>query len=113
VRKPRTKAEYQALGRLGGLATAATHDMRRVAAHARRFAPSSLDYWRAKVDAKGELAKSDRDSRARAAMRLHYSKMSRKQKKNGEGTTKAAGTPPAADALTEAHQLGPDGRPSG
>lgn len=108
--KPRTKPDYVALGRRGGLATAATHAMRRIAAHARRFAPSSLDYWRAKVDPKGELAKSDRDGRARAAMRLHYSSMSRKQKKNGNGekTTKAGHRDPAS-ALTADHRTQPDG----
>jgi hypothetical protein len=52
--------------------------MNEVAAHARRNAPSSLDYWRAKVTEEfGSLAASDRDRRARAAQRLHFSNLAR------------------------------------
>jgi hypothetical protein len=67
------RSDYRALGRRGGLATASRHDMRAVAAHARRRSPSSLDYWRAKITEEfGDLDASDRDTRARAAMRLHF-----------------------------------------
>ncbi len=72
------REHFRTLGRRGGLALAATTDMRAVAAHARKSAPSSLDYWLAKVDLTGMLDASDRDSRARAAQRLHFSKLARK-----------------------------------
>jgi hypothetical protein len=78
--------DYRALGKLGGLSTTATRDMREVAAHARRSAPSSLDYWRARVDSDGEeLDASERDARARAAMRLYFSNMARKRKAKTNG----------------------------
>jgi len=72
---------YRALGRLGGLTTASTRDMRATAAHARAFAPSSLSYWEQKVDPEGQLDKSDREARARAAQSLHYATIARKRAK--------------------------------
>jgi hypothetical protein len=70
--------DFAALGRRGGLATASRRDMNEVAAHARRNAPSSIDYWRAKVTEEfGDLPASDRDRRARAAQRLHFSNLAR------------------------------------
>lgn len=101
--------DYRSLGKRGGLSTAATHDMRKIAAHARA---SSLDYWRAKVDAKGELAKSDRDGRARAAMRLHFSDLARKRKQNGNGNVAKAGPSTGPASTVADHQIAPDGRPS-
>jgi hypothetical protein len=69
---------FRTLGRRGGLALAASTDMRAVAAHARKRAPSSLDYWRTRVDPTGVLDASDRESRARAAQRLHFSELAQK-----------------------------------
>jgi hypothetical protein len=57
--------DFRALGKRGGLTTAATHDMRRVAANAPKSAPSNFDYWRQKITERfGELDPSDRDARA-------------------------------------------------
>jgi hypothetical protein len=69
---------FRTLGRRGGLALAASTDMRAVAAHARKRAPSSLDYWRTRVDPTGVLDASDRDARAHAAQRLHFAGLARK-----------------------------------
>jgi len=71
--------DFRALGRRGGLRTAATRDMRAVASVARRSSPSSFDYWLAKVDPDGTLDKSDRERRARAAQRLYFSDLARKR----------------------------------
>lgn len=76
------------IGRRGGLSTASGHDMRATAAHARKSAPSSLEYFYPEVDAEfGELDKSDRDGRARARQRRYFSDLARKRKskKNGDG----------------------------
>jgi hypothetical protein len=70
--------DFAALGRRGGLATASTRDMRAVAARARKAAPSSLGYWRARVDPDGTLDASDRDRRAQAARRLYFAELARK-----------------------------------
>jgi hypothetical protein len=78
----RAPTDYRALGRRGGWTTASKHDMRAVAAHARKSAPSSLDYWRARVDPDGALDASDRDGRARAAQRRYFSDLARKRKKS-------------------------------
>jgi len=69
---------YKRLGRRGGLALAASADMRAIAAHARERAPSSLDYWRTRVDPTGTLDESDREARARAAQRLYFSHLAQK-----------------------------------
>jgi hypothetical protein len=71
---------FRALGRRGGLTTAATRDMRKVAAHARKSAPSSLEYWIDRVDPERELELSDREQRAHAAMRLYFSDLARRRK---------------------------------
>jgi hypothetical protein len=77
--------DYRALGRRGGLTTSATRDMRAVAAHARKSAPSSLDYWRARVTTEdGPLDASDRDRRARALMRLYFQDLARKRNPNAK-----------------------------
>jgi hypothetical protein len=72
------RPDFKTLGRRGGIVTSSRHNMNEVAAHARRNAPSSLDYWRAKVTEEfGDLPASDRDRRARAAQRLHFSDLAR------------------------------------
>jgi hypothetical protein len=100
--------DHKSLGKRGGLRTAATHDMRAVAAHARSKSPSSLDYWRAKVDAKGELDKSDRDARARAAMRLHFVDLARKRKAKQNGNGKAVKAGPEPTSTVADHRMQPD-----
>jgi hypothetical protein len=75
--------DYRALGRRGGLTTAATNDMREFAARARKSSPSSFEYWCAKVDPLGELDHSDREGRARAAQSLYFGDLAKKRKKNG------------------------------
>jgi hypothetical protein len=109
--------DFRALGRKGGLTTSSRHDMRAAAARARAASPNAVDYFYPLVDVEAdgeELDESERDRRAHVKQRIYFREMAeRRAKKNGGKTTKAAGTPPAADALTEAHQLGPDGRPSG
>jgi hypothetical protein len=71
--------DYRALGKRGGLATAASRDMRIVAAHARKRSPQSLDYWRARVvEEYGALDASDCDQRAQARMRLHFAELGKK-----------------------------------
>jgi hypothetical protein len=79
------RPDYKALGKRGGLRTASTRDMREVAANARKKAPSSLDYWRAKViEEFGVLDASDRDRRATAAMRLYFSRIARRRRSNAK-----------------------------
>lgn len=68
------REHFRQLGRRGGLALASRTDMRAVAAHARKSSPSSLDYWLERVEGEG----ADREARARAAMRLHFSDLARR-----------------------------------
>jgi hypothetical protein len=74
-------ARLRALGRKGGNTTAMSRDMRPVAAHARKSAPSSVEYFYPIVDPDGTLDKSDRDARARAAQRKYFSDLARRRKK--------------------------------
>jgi hypothetical protein len=74
-----TAPDYKALGKRGGLTTAARHDMRATAAHARRSAPNNIEYFYDEVDKDRTLAKSDRDARARAAQRLYFSSLAKRR----------------------------------
>ena len=81
------RAYFRALGRKGGNTTAMYHDMDAVAAHARQFAPSNIEYFFDEVDKDRTLDKSDRERRARAAQRRYFGDMARrrKAKQNGGG----------------------------
>jgi hypothetical protein len=68
--------DYRALGRKGGLAFAATHDTHAQAAVARESAPSNIETWIAKQPA--DLAPDERERRARAAQRLHFTRLAEK-----------------------------------
>jgi hypothetical protein len=99
--------DFRALGKRGGLATAASRDMRVVAAHARRRSPQSLDYWRARVvEEYGALDASDCDQRARAAMRLHFTELGKKsaaarRKRAGKVLNATNGHPDQAPAVND------------
>jgi hypothetical protein len=90
-------AHLKSIARRGGLATAASHDMRKVAANARRSGPNEISYFFPLVDPDGTLDPLDRDRRALAAQKLWFSNLGRKsaaaRKKratsNGLNATKA------------------------
>jgi hypothetical protein len=58
--------------RMGGLATAARHDMREHTKPARAASPAALTYFEHKVDPEGVLSPNERTRRATAAKRLHF-----------------------------------------
>jgi hypothetical protein len=93
--------DFRALGRRGGLTTAATRDMRKVAAHARKSAPSSLAYFYPEVDPDRVLDQSDREQRARAAQRLWFARIARKRKTGNETTA----APDKATAANTDHEV--------
>lgn len=73
-----TPEEARRIGRLGGLTTASRHDMREVAAHARKSGPNNVEYFYDEVDKDRKLTKSDRHRRAKAAQSLHFSNIRRR-----------------------------------
>jgi hypothetical protein len=73
-----TPAQRSMRARLAAYALHSQRDPRETTAAARAANPSSLAYWRTKVDPDRLLAEVERDRRAEAARRGHFARLALK-----------------------------------
>lgn len=70
-----TPNERSLRARLGGLTTAARHDPLDYTAAARAKCPGSLGYFERQVDPDRELQPAERERRAKAAQKAHFTRL--------------------------------------